>query len=350
MKPTTLLTLWIVAFSIKAIGASWDASFHFKYLRETTQYSHIVNTIGLVLACLLWLYMARRADYKLTKPLRVSGLGFIVFFIGIPLDEAWHRIFGIDLTTWSLTHAILYIGTALMIAGTILLTEAYFAEGIISRRMRRVSLMFLLVFVLEAFWFPMLQQEQGVISLYLFNHGTPMASQEILVQLNNPKSQIYGGIPDWLYGVYASFTCMVVFRIIRYFKIAMFSCTLIAFIYVTFRALANAVYHSIPYPESTVPYFLILAAIVADLIYVLLNNKKMPRLTWGLITVSIVCCVYSVCLLNPTFPIHPPMPVLSLFAALFSTLIGYGVASLLLYMQQTSFISSPLQALNEKLN
>ncbi|QGQ97849.1 hypothetical protein EHS13_24640 [Paenibacillus psychroresistens] len=347
MKPNTLLGLWIVAFSLKAIGASWDASFHFKYLRETTQSSHIVNSIGLVLACLLWIYMARRAEYKLTKPLKVSGLGFLVFFIGIPLDEAWHRIFGIDLTTWSITHAILYTGTALMIAGTILQVEADYAERIITKAKRTMYLLFLMVFVFESFWFPQLQQEQGVLSLYLFDQGTPLASKDILDLLSNPKSQIYGGIPDWLYGVYACFACMVLFRIIRYYKLGSFSCTIVVSIYVGFRVLTNLVYGLVEYPQSTIPYFLILCAVVVDLLYVYTYKLKPHRMGWVVITLGIVCCIYSVTLINPSFPFHPPMPVISAFAAFFSTLFGYGVASFLLHLYEN--YNSPKEIINQKL-
>jgi hypothetical protein len=347
VKPNTLLSLWIVAFSLKAIGASWDASFHFKYLRETTQSSHIVNAFGLVLACLLWLYMARKVDYKLTKPLKVSGLGFLVFFIGIPLDEAWHRIFGIDLTTWSITHAILYIGTALMIAGTILQVEADYVERIITKAMRTIFLVFLMVFVFESFWFPQLQQEQGVISLFLFDQGTPLASKDIIDLLSNPKSQIYGGIPDWLYGIYACFAFMIVFRIIRFFKLGYFSCTLVVSIYVGFRALTNLIYGLVAYPESTVPYFLLLAAIVVDLLYVYTFKKKRHRLGWVFISIGIVCCIYSVIFINPHFPFHPPIPAISALAAFFSTLFGYGVASFLLHLYEN--YTSPKEIINKEL-
>jgi hypothetical protein len=278
--------------------------------------------------------MVRKVDYKLTKPLKVIGLGFLVFFIGIPLDEAWHRIFGIDLTTWSITHAILYSGTALMIAGTILQVETDYAERLITMAMRKVYLIFLMVFVLEAFWFPLLQQEQGVISLFLFDQGTPLASKDIVDLLSNPKSQIYGGIPDWLYGVYACFASMVVFRLIRFYKLGLFSCTLIAFIYVGFRAIADLIYSLVAYPQSTIPYFIVLGAFIVDLLYVYAFKKNPKKIGWLLIAFSLVCCVYSVSLINPVFPVHPPMPAISVFAAFFSTLIGYGVASFFLHLYE----------------
>jgi hypothetical protein len=347
VKPNTLLWLWIAAFSLKAIGASWDASFHFKYLRETTQSSHIVNSFGLVLACLLWLYMVRKAEYKLTKPLKVSGLGFLVFFMGIPLDEAWHRIFGIDLTTWSLTHAILYIGTALMIAGIILQVESDFAKRFITKTMRSICLFFLLVFVFESFWFPLLQQEQGVLSLYLFDHGTPLASKEIVELLNNPKSQIYGGIPDWLYGVYACFACMVVFRIIRFYKLGLFSCTLVALIYVGFRTITDLIYNLASYPQSTIPYYLLLAAAAFDLLYAYFDKKNPHWLGWFAITISIVVCVYVVSLINSDPPIHPPMPQISALAAVFSTMFGYGVASFFLFLQE--YYSNHKEMINKEI-
>lgn len=347
MKPNTLLSLWIVAFSLKAIGASWDASFHFKYLRETTQSSHIVNSIGLVLACLLWVYMARRVEYKLTKPLKVSGLGFLVFFMGIPLDEAWHRIFGIDLTTWSLTHSILYTGTALMIAGTILQVESDYADRVITKTMRTISLYLLMVFVFESFWFPQLQQEQGVISLFLFDHGTPIASKDIVDLLSNPKSQIYGGIPDWLYGVYACFACMVVFRIIRFYKLGSFSCTIVAAIYVGFRIITNLIYGLVAYPQSTIPYFLLIGAASVDLLYVYSYQKKPQWKGWLTIAMGIVISVYAVTLINPEFPFHPPMPAISALAAFFSTLFGYGVASFLLHLYES--YTSPKEIINKEL-
>jgi hypothetical protein len=331
VKPKSLLWLWIAAFSLKAMGASWDASFHFKYLRETTQSSHIMNAIGLGLACFLWLYMAHKVEYKLTKPLKVSGLGFLIFFVGIPLDEAWHRMFGIDLTTWSLTHAILYSGTALMIAGMILQVESDFVDRAISKTFRTMCLIILMVFVLESFWFPLLQQEQGVISLYLFEQGTPLASQEIIVLLNNPRSQIYGGIPDWLYGVYACFASMIVFRITKYYKLGLFSFTAVAFIYVLFRVGANLIYDAVQYPQSTVPYYLLFVAIAADLLYRFFHNK---RIGWFAITICIVGIIYSVSLINPVYPFHPPMPLNSALAAFFATMLGYGVASFLLHQQE----------------
>ena len=39
--------------------------------------------------------------------------------LAIPLDILNHRINGLDITSWSPTHALLYLGTAIMLAGAI---------------------------------------------------------------------------------------------------------------------------------------------------------------------------------------------------------------------------------------
>jgi hypothetical protein len=330
MKRNLLYGLWIAAFGIKMLGASWDASYHFKHLRETTELPHIVNTVGLVLACSLWLYTVRHVELSRSKPLKVIGLGFLSFFIGIPLDEAWHRIFGIDLTTWSPSHSIFYIGTALMIVGTILMANEDLQNGHISRKAWNVILLCLFPAVLEDFWFPLLQQEQGVISYYLFQRGTPIASEDILQLVRDPKSQVYGGIPDWLYGVYAAFVCMFVFRFIRHFQAGRFAATLAASAYVAFRSVMNFIYHANIYPESTVPYFLVLAALTFDIFYWLAEGSRWKRYDWLILSPALAVCVYFVSLFDPEYPIHPPMPHYSIVGAVFSAMLGYWLFAVML--------------------
>jgi hypothetical protein len=178
--------------------------------------------------------------------------------------------------------------------------------------------------------------------LFLFDHGTPLASGDIIKLLNNPKSQIYGGIPDWLYGVYACFACMVVFRIVHYFKLGLFSCTKVALFYVGFRFMTNLIYNFVSYPQSTVPYYLLLTAIAFDLLYAYFINKNPQWIGWFAITLSIVVCVYAVSLIQTEPPIHPPMPLISALAAVFSTMFGYGVASFLLFLHGNYSIQKEL--------
>ncbi|KIL38806.1 hypothetical protein SD70_24315 [Gordoniibacillus kamchatkensis] len=326
MQRNLLYGLWMAAFGIKMLGASWDASYHFKYLRETTELPHIVNTIGLALAVALWVYGIRQNELAHSKPLKVTGLGFLLFFIAIPVDEAWHRIFGIDLTTWSPSHSVFYIGTALMIVGTILMVEDDYRDGWISGRLRNLTILALSVAVLEDFWFPLLQQEQGVICYHLFQIGKPIASEEVLQFVRDPKSQIYGGIPDWLYGVYGTFACMFVFRFIRQFGLFRFAGTAAAAAYVLFRTITNAAYHASNYPESTVPYFLVLAAFLFDAFYWLAEDRRWERWDWIVLSPLLALSIYAISLWNPPgVPVHPPMPAWSVFMAMLAAAAAYWV-------------------------
>jgi hypothetical protein len=326
MNRNTLYRLWLLAFGLKAIGASWDASYHFKYLRETTQLPHIVNSIGMALACLLFFSMWRKETTENRRPLKIVLIGILIFFLGIPFDEWYHRTFGIDLTTWSPAHFTLYTGTMIMILGMIFQTSQDYARGLITDRMRQVAHFAFFAFLFEDFWFPLLQQEQGVIAYYLFQVGTPIATEEILQFLSDPKSQIYGGIPDWLYGTYACFASVLIFRLIRSFGIGRFACTRAASLYVLFRLIMDIIYANTAYQTSTLPYFLLAAGLLFDLVCNWMEGGARQTLKVVLLNSSILITVHAVSFMKTDYPIHPPMPTLSIWLSIGSTLLGYWLA------------------------
>jgi len=54
--------------------------------------------------------------------------------IGFPLDDAWHRLFGQDVTLWGPTHLMLIGGASLSLVGqAVLLAEGARAEGIVAK-------------------------------------------------------------------------------------------------------------------------------------------------------------------------------------------------------------------------
>src|SRR3954466_1353063 len=108
MKRTTLYWLIFISLFFKDAGAAWDASYHFKYLRDINQAPHILNFIGNMLLFGLVFYMWRREPKSHRRPLNVTLSGIILFLAAIPIDDLYHRIHGIDLTTWSPTHFMLY--------------------------------------------------------------------------------------------------------------------------------------------------------------------------------------------------------------------------------------------------
>ncbi|MGW2200274.1 hypothetical protein ACWCSH_49225 [Streptosporangium sp. NPDC001682] len=41
---------WLVALSFKVLGASWDVSWHFKWLRDDLTPPHLLNSVGTAIA------------------------------------------------------------------------------------------------------------------------------------------------------------------------------------------------------------------------------------------------------------------------------------------------------------
>ncbi|MCA1029559.1 hypothetical protein LCL95_00775 [Bacillus timonensis] len=317
-----LLSIWIVALLIKCVGASWDASYHFKYLRETTQIAHIVNTIGFLIGLVTFFYMWKTRENWERSAIKVIGLGFLVFLLAIPFDEFWHHMFGLDLTTFSPPHMLLYVGTGIMIIGVFTHIRVSWNHGVVTERFFVWSQLILLSLFLENVWFPLLQLEQGVISYYLFEIGKPLASDEILALLVEPQSQIYGGIPMWLYAVYVSFFVMLLFVLVKRLSIHRFSCTYVAGLYVLFRVVMDVIYGSVAYPQSTVPYFLVVMALCFDVAWQEISSYLGRQVFSCMLTVGIL---YSVTLVSSTIPFHPPMPIEVIPFVVLAAFVGFSV-------------------------
>src|SRR5206468_12774093 len=52
--------------------------------------------------------------------LRLMQIGLLTFLVAAPLDVINHRVNGLDLTAWSPSHMMLYLGTGIMQAGVLL--------------------------------------------------------------------------------------------------------------------------------------------------------------------------------------------------------------------------------------
>ena len=63
------------------------------------------------------------------RALRLMQWGIGMFLIAVPIDILNHRINGLDITSWSPSHALLYLGTAIMLAGAIRGWWLYAAPG-----------------------------------------------------------------------------------------------------------------------------------------------------------------------------------------------------------------------------
>lgn len=307
--------LWILAFLLKLVGATWDASWHFKYLRDTFAPPHTINIIGFVLVCCLLLYQMRTHKGLEPRGLRITWLGMAVFLIAMPLDEAYHRAFGLDLTTWSPTHFMLYIGTFLMIAGVL---ASYLKQNQRTGWLYTLGLFALLFFLSEDVLFPLGQQEYGSVSLWLIQHGRPLAVPELLQFVKDPYYQAYGGFSLWLYPVYLMWGYSLVMSVARRLHTGRFAATAAAGTYLAFRAIAWLLLGSAGFPQSFIPYFMVGAALAIDL----LGSVPLRSLRLLLQTAAITAVAYVAAPLWAQLPgmVMPPWPVDSWWAG---AVLGY---------------------------
>ena len=164
-----LYQLWLVGLLLKLIGSSWDVSWHFKWLRDDLAPPHLINTVGTVIVVGLTLFHTF-TGYGVDKlTLRLMQIGCGIFLVALPIDVINHRINGLDITSWSGSHALLYLGTAVMLAGAIRGWMKYFPLG----TMRTFGLVALWFFFLENVWFPNQHQEYGVRALQAYDSGRP---------------------------------------------------------------------------------------------------------------------------------------------------------------------------------
>ena len=246
--------LWVVAFLLKFIGSAWDASYHFKYLFEEYSIPHIVNTLGFALGGYLLFKEWRKPHFMDRFSRNLITIGYALFLIGIPLDFSYHIAYGIDLTTWSPTHFIYYIGTDIMIFGV---WRGYFLHTRIVQPTWKSMHTWFAMFLLECLMFPNMQQENGAISYNQYIHGKSIASKEILELISDPASQIFGGIPQWVYPIYSvlmvALLTIIIIRVYRDFTIPVMGAAL----YILLRFIGKAIFYAVGYPTSYVPITLL---------------------------------------------------------------------------------------------
>jgi uncharacterized integral membrane protein len=250
--------LWALALFLKVVGSSWDASYHFKYFFEEYSLPHIVNFIGFALGGLLLIQEYRNLQYLTLTARTWITIGYILFIIGIPLDFTYHLLRGIDLTTWSPTHFIYYLATGVMIYGV---WRGYYHFDPSPPNWRSLHTLWAF-FIIEALWFPCMQQENGAISLFEYLHHQSIASKEILELIKDPKSQIFGGVPDWVYPVYGS-SVLILFAMIHRKLFSDMQIIIAATAgYIVYRYMVKFIFHLVAYPTSFVPIMAICIPIV----------------------------------------------------------------------------------------
>jgi hypothetical protein len=134
------LAVWtlVVAKLVGAWGLTWDIQWHLRIGRDSFWIApHVMMyagvTAGLVAAFGVLGLETWRARGARLRPgtIRVAGLvgtrgfhlaawGVALVILAAPIDDLWHRLFGIDITLWSPPHLLGLLGTAINTVGTML--------------------------------------------------------------------------------------------------------------------------------------------------------------------------------------------------------------------------------------
>ncbi|MFF5985629.1 hypothetical protein [Prauserella flavalba] len=262
--------MWLTAFAFKVIGASWDMSWHFKWLRDDLAPPHLINTVGTVIVCVLVVihtYTGLACD---RRSLRLMQAGLVMFLIAAPLDVINHRVSGLDLTAWSATHGLLYLGTGVMLAGVIAGWLRVSPPG----RTRAVVLTALWAFFLENTFFPNGQQEYGILELRSWERGEPYAEPTLLQfaaedigRSVDREAVIHFALPieDWVYPLWGIGVMALILAAARHTVGRAWTATTVAGAYVAYRAISWPLLLAGDFPTSTVPFYLVFVGLAVDL-------------------------------------------------------------------------------------
>lgn len=147
------LTLYLHAVSLLAcaFGVWWDIAVHIDRGRDTgpfgtpAHYPIFFGILGVIISGVLPIALARKPlparTIKLTRGWRIPCSAALVTvcgtfaLVGFPLDDAWHRLFGEDVTLWGPTHLMMIGGVVFSIFARLLaLAEVEQLIGINKRR------------------------------------------------------------------------------------------------------------------------------------------------------------------------------------------------------------------------
>lgn len=284
-------SMWLIAFAFKMLGSTWDMSWHFKFLRDDLAPPHLINTVGtgiLVVLVAIHSYTGLGCD---KRSLRLMQGGMILFLIAGPLDILNHRLNGLDLTAWSPSHMMLYLGTEIMILGVIDGWMKFSAPG----RLRSLVLTGLWVFLLENTFFSNGQQEYGIIGLRAWERGEPEAEHELLTfaakQIGHPVdlaavTHFTMPIPSWVYPLWGIGVSALVLALARKTIAKQWAATAVVGAYLAYRLIMWPILLGIGFPVPTVPFYLLAVGIAVDLAFRVGREHKLLTAGAGALLVT----------------------------------------------------------------
>ncbi|MCU1620297.1 MAG: conserved rane protein of unknown function [Modestobacter sp.] len=259
-----IYTAWLGAFGLKMVGSSWDVSWHFRWLRDDLAPPHLLNSAGTVVVVALVVFHSYSGYGVDRRALRLMQAGIATFLVAIPIDVLNHRINGLDITSWSPSHALLYLGTAIMLAGALRGWWLYAAPG----RTRELVSLGLWLFFVENVLFPNQHQEYGVLALTDYRAGHTTAEPQLLdfaASQGQSPDQFMLPVPSWVHPAWLVCAGLLALVVARKSVGRRWTATLLAGTYLAYRAVAWLLLTSTGFPPSVLPVMLLAGAVLVDL-------------------------------------------------------------------------------------
>jgi hypothetical protein len=257
-------TAWLGAFALKMLGSSWDVSWHFRWLRDDLAPPHLLNSAGTAVVVALVVFHSYTGYGVDQRALRLMQWGIGTFLIAVPIDIVNHRVNGLDITSWSPSHALLYVGTAIMLAGAIRGWWLYAAPG----RVRDLVSLGLWLFFVENAVFPNQHQEYGVLSLRAYEAGATTAEQQLLdfaaAQGQTPTTFMLP-VPSWVHPAWLLCAGVLSLLVARRVTGLRWAATTVTAVYLAYRAVVWLGLVALDFPPSVLPLALLAGAVCVDL-------------------------------------------------------------------------------------
>jgi hypothetical protein len=276
-----MYSAWLGAFLLKMLGSTWDVSWHFRWLRDDLAPPHLLNSVGTGVVIALVVVHSYTGYGVDRRALRLMQYGIGTFLIAIPLDILNHRINGLDITSWSPTHALLYLGTAIMLAGALRGWWLYAAPG----RLRTLVSLGLWLFFAENVLFPNQHQEYGVLSLAAYNAGHTTAEPSLLDfarSQGQTPTQFMLPVPSWVHPTWLLCAGLLTLVVARKVVGLRWTATTIAATYLAYRGVAWGLLVVSGFPPSDLPFVLLLGAVLVDLAV----THRLPGAVAGLVVAA----------------------------------------------------------------
>lgn len=137
------LAIMVPALLLGLLGMMWDVAWHVEKGRDNgliSQPSHVMSLLGLygafagaALSLVIPTKSPGRGAVRLAPTIIapvggvVATVGFGASLLAFPFDDAWHRVFGLDVALWSPVHFVLLTSAVVGVLGIMLLV--FDAEG-----------------------------------------------------------------------------------------------------------------------------------------------------------------------------------------------------------------------------